>query len=67
MTIFGVLIGDTVGGTLGVIAVGVLAGGIGVVVGVTDGAGGGVEIVAAGARGGLVAISFVELPSEMTV
>ena len=67
MTIFGVLIGDTVGGTLGVIAVGVLAGGIGVVVGGTDGAGGGVEIAAAGARGGLVAISFVELPSEMTV
>ena len=52
MTTVGV-IGGTVGVTLGVIAVGVLAGGIGVVVGVTDGAGGGVEIVAAGARGGL--------------
>jgi hypothetical protein len=34
---------------------------------VTVGATGGDEIMAAGARGGLVAISFVELPSETTV
>jgi hypothetical protein len=36
-------------------------------VGVTVGAMGGVEIMAAGARGGLDAISLVELPSETTV
>ncbi len=51
------LIGGTVGGTLGVLTEEVLEGGIKVGVGVTDGGGGGVEIVAAGARGGLYAIS----------
>lgn len=51
---------------MGAIVVGVLVG-VGVGVGVTVGAGGGDEIVAAGASGGLVAISFVELPSETTV
>ncbi len=49
---------------MGVIIVGVL---VGVGVGVTVGAGGGVEIDAAGASGGLAAISFVELPSDTTV
>ena len=56
------LIGGTVGAIVVAIVDGVLVG-----VGVTVGAGGGVEIVAAGASGGLVAISFVELPSETTV
>ncbi len=49
---------------MGAIVVGVL---VGDGVGVTVSAGGGVEIDAAGARGGLAAISFVELPSETTV
>ena len=67
ITLGGVTVtGGTVGVIVGVIVEGVFVG-VGVGVGVTVGGRGVDGIAAAGANGGLLAISLVELPSETTV
>ena len=67
ITLGGVTVtGGTVGVIVGVIVEGVFVG-VGVGVGVTVGGRGVDGIAAAGASGGLLAISLVELPSETTV